>query len=519
MPIRLIWQASYMLKRIAKRLKTKVLSQDMYDWDLLSWFEAAGYQIEGLVPQILKAIEEYEESYPSYNAIRGWLLGPKATKGLTQGAKDIDHACLMIAVLRRLAQKNQIPLFDDNHIREQAHIFVNSKACKHNFRDPNENELSKICDGMPRLPEHSDLIFLRRKVQPPPPVTREFLFGRNNDINQVLKALDQTPIAIINAVGGEGKTSLAWFVAADAISQQRWQKLEWLTDKRTILKASGEVEVFNREPLDEIKILRSLIQRFEWLDLTAVDNDVNLLKKECAKRLRDGRYLIVFDNLETVEHTEEMIEFFLTLLSSPSHLPQSRVLITSREKVDNNQCKHVNLRGIDEDARVPYLRFLEGVDPLLTDTQCERLAHVTAGNPMFMQIALKYYELEPSETVFQQILSNLEPVGLESQNTALFYNSFQNLFGSMLSKLDDLAIELAIYAAKISLNKTVTGRDLQAIWQTYWQQVHGTNLSSGLEEYRTVLRSLVNNRVLNPVVGTDQYDMHALVKAFLLRNT
>jgi hypothetical protein len=323
-------------------------------------------------------------------------------------------------------------------------------------------------------------------------------------LKRVLSALQSSSVSVIDAVGGNGKTTLAWHVAMLAVETGVIQKFDWTTDKRVMLDLDGFPLDTDLPPLDFNRILRSMAVRFQWYDIMAAqDADLETL---CADRLATGLYLIVVDNLETIDQRDMIVDRLRGILDRRRSLsPQmSRALITSRVQVREPNCQRIELGGLDLESSKQYIFYLEqnltGKNVIsLSDGQSEKLWQVTLGNPLFIQIAVARYMR--ARATFDEIVSNLE-TGQD------FNQSFRNLFSATFNELGEVTRWLAMVAAELPI---LTYDALRQIWLSEEE--------SDLEYFDYVLRQLVQYRILNPIVKQidhlEEYSIHPLVRAFL----
>jgi hypothetical protein len=430
------------------------------------------------------------------------FAGSTVTRWFTKGIPDRSKAVKMIAVLSEAARRNRKALLNGALLREHARIFLNSDACRERYAELDEDELKWVSGGKP-IPIVEGFSELRMRVFPRPP-DRQNLYGRDQDLKRVLSALQSSSVSVIDAVGGNGKTTLAWHVAMLAVETGVIQKFDWTTDKRVMLDLDGFPLDTDLPPLDFNRILRSMAVRFQWYDIMAAqDADLETL---CADRLATGLYLIVVDNLETIDQRDMIVDRLRGILDRRRSLsPQmSRALITSRVQVREPNCQRIELGGLDLESSKQYIFYLEqnltGKNVIsLSDGQSEKLWQVTLGNPLFIQIAVARYMR--ARATFDEIVSNLE-TGQD------FNQSFRNLFSATFNELGEVTRWLAMVAAELPI---LTYDALRQIWLSEEE--------SDLEYFDYVLRQLVQYRILNPIVKQidhlEEYSIHPLVRAFL----
>jgi hypothetical protein len=468
-------------------------------WDLDRWRMAADPDITG--PKLLE-IAFQKSAALGLNDIDDEEVNPKqyyewAKKGIPRSRDAIK----VIAGLSHLAYKNDINLLNSALLRDHARIFLISGACRDRFAEPDENTLKKLSIQLPhsRRPVlDNDYPELARRVHPTFPAK---LFGRSIDLDRVLEGMQHAPICVIDSVAGNGKTALAWYAAKRAVKSGLVRYFEWTTDKRVMINSQGKPTSTGEKPLDFNRIMRSMAVRFNWHDVaTAQDNELEGL---CADRLQRGLYLLVIDNLETMSQYEEVVERLHILLHPiGDRSPQmSRGLITSRVHVAHQGCSRVEIEGLDLQATEELIQYNEStlfsqrIDPL-TSLQRKTLWEATAGNPLFLNIALSRYKTYPQR--FDEIIDHLR-----AGNN--FFNAFENLFGVLYENLSDEARWLASAAVKYEV---ITLERLLSAWNT---------AGGNREEFDLALGSLISSRVLDVTsAGNGEYTFHPLIRAYIL---
>jgi len=468
--------------------------QPTREWTFDMWREKAGVRSASDIADIATELNIDDGNNFASSTVTRWF-----TKGIPERTKAVQ----MIAILSEAARRNGKTLLNGSLLREHARIFLNSNACVERYAELDEDELKWVSRGKP-LPVVESFSELRMRVFPRPP-ERQHLYGRNDDLKRVLEALQTSSVTVIDAVGGNGKTSLAWHAAMLATETGIVREFDWTTDKRVMLDLDGFPLETDLPPLDFNRILRSMAVRFKWHDIMAAqDADLEAL---CADRLATGLYLIVVDNLETIEQRDAIVDRLRGILDRRrSRAPQtSRALITSRVQVREPNCQRVELEGLDYQSSQQYIQHLQQnlaghETAYLSDKQCYKLWQVTLGNPLFIQIAVARYMR--ARSTFGDILSGIE----NGQN---FNQGFRNLFSATFHELGEASRWLAVIAAQLP---SLTYDALRQIWLT--EEV------GDLEYFDYALKQLVQYRVLNPVAlqgnsTEEEYSIHPLVRSFL----
>jgi len=466
-------------------------------WTLNQWLRAADPDITG--PSLMDMAYDRAHQLKIRDINPDEARSPKTYYDWEKkGIPKRPHALAFIAALGRLATRNEIELLNNSSLHEHARIFLISKACQHKFALLDEAERIQLASGR-KFAIENYVTEQARFVRPPAPMK---LRGRELDLGRVLDALRRSPICSIDSIAGNGKTALAWFAANHAVQRGLVSHFSWTTDKRVMINPkTAAVQVFSQEPLDFSNILRTMAARFRWLDVASAPDSE--LEELCRQRLQHGLYLIIIDNLETMDQHQEVVERLSVILQSPGDLaPQmSRVLLTSREQVDLPGCVRVPIEGLDRTASHEMIHDIEPgllgrrVDPL-SNAQIDRLHEATHGNPLFLRIALSHYNLYSRR--FEDIIDYLH-------SGTNFNDAFDNLFRSLFSALSDEARWLAEAAVGYS-------------------EITYINLSQAFfaaggdrESFDRALGQIMSLRILDAYsTGETEYVFHPLIKAYIL---
>ena len=162
---------------------------------------------------------------------------------------------------------------------------------------------------------------------------RQPFFGREAEIARLLEALspeDRGWGAMIDGIGGIGKTALATEVAHLCLEQARFDAFLFVTAKETRLTPGGEQEVEeSTRSLDGMldEIARSLD------DASVPRHEGRAKRKAFLDLLRrysgpERRVLLIFDNLETLPPADQ-VPLFELLRRLPQHC---KAIVTSRRR-------------------------------------------------------------------------------------------------------------------------------------------------------------------------------------------
>lgn len=218
-----------------------------------------------------------------------------------------------------------------------------------------------------------------------PPKTYRQLIGREEWIERILAALrdpNTPPIIALTGIGGVGKTALTYEAARLAVEDSLFKDALWESAKQDELLGGTLV----RRPdaaITKENLLNSFARqlgRFEMLQLKPEERHLRL-----QYILQHTPYLVVVDNLETVEDSQALVEELATLLKP------SRAILTSRIRLaPNEHIYEISVKGLSESPAIEFLRQEAEIQTVTSIAQAEesliaQIAQATEGMPLAMK--------------------------------------------------------------------------------------------------------------------------------------
>jgi hypothetical protein len=378
--------------------------------------------------------------------------------------------------------------------------------CDEIIRRVRDKALHLSSDGLESLEKTG--IRLRKAVSNLPGRRYTRLLGRSDDLAILRSKLfnfDSTelPIVAITGLGGIGKTALAFEIAEEAILEGWFGGLVWESAKSEELQDSKIIPL-ESQTLTPQSILHSIAVQIGDEKLAY------LSPKDFEKRIRSllqsSPYLIIVDNLETVDSYSQLAQFLHSLLS-PSYSNQaSRAVLTSRERLFGIPYIYDHyVRGLSRSDSYDFIR-LEANDrgaadlATMTDSLKERIFLITQGMPLAMKL------------VVSQFIAGIPlDTELDRLQNAKEYELYEYIYLSLWSKLSIPAKKVLVSAA--SFSSFVSRSMLQPV-----SRVTDDDLENAVTEL--VRLSLIE--ASNDLVAADRrYSIHPLTRWFVnspLRN-
>lgn len=199
--------------------------------------------------------------------------------------------------------------------------------------------------------------------------------------------------------GGIGKTSIAEKLVREYTAISGFEKLAWITAKRIYLDTTGETKDTGKA----LNIDSMLYEIARQLGIT-LPPTLNEQFPYLQEKLQSSPYLILIDNLETLEEYQTLFSQFDTH-SYRNNFKPSKIIFTSRVKLQETDIKDLEIRGLSEKATLELIRYrgndLERIKNA-TDGQLLPIYSKTEGNPLLIKLVvslIKRHDLPLNEII------------------------------------------------------------------------------------------------------------------------
>ncbi len=328
----------------------------------------------------------------------------------------------------------------------------------------------------------------------PPTISNEryyLLPGREQGLNQLLTALQdpQGPLMVtIDGLGGLGKTAMAVELARRTMKHGLFEGVVGDSAQQELF--AGEEIIHVREAtLDLNLLLDSIARQLGHWELPALKVDEK--RAILASLLQQHRYLILVDNLETVDNANVLVAQLRGFLG------KSRAAITSRKKVRHDFVLSLPLQGLGLEDSLLFLKKdveLRKVQQL-QDASQEKLIEIyriTGGAPLAMKLVV-------AQALFLDlsiILKRLQQAGS---------NLYSFIFRQSWEHLSPTAQKILIY-----IGRTV-------VTTVRWEELASIHIAESEEKLMGAIDQLVAYSLLDISSMMDQtrYSIHQLTRQFI----
>lgn len=339
-----------------------------------------------------------------------------------------------------------------------------------------------------------------------PPLEVGFFGGRRHEIenfNQYIAEKENRLISIVGR-GGIGKTALACYIMDGLEKEARLPVLdggrEQSIDGIIYLSAVSTGISLERIFADVRRMLgepHDSTLHAKWLVNIPLEAKINHL----LEAMKDGLYLILLDNMETVQdETGNIAEEGLRLFVEQCSIRRDNVkmIATSREKLilsADTTLHHQSIpleKGLDEDTVVEVLRELDPQGEIglkhAPESDLREVSRLTGGIPRALEILAGILYADPDLTL-SKMLADKEIFGDEVMNylVAAGYEHLDEEAKKVVESLAVYQVPMVETAVKFLLSKWFPGLDVTGI-----------------------LTRLVNNFVVHINNVTGEYHLHPL---------
>lgn len=341
---------------------------------------------------------------------------------------------------------------------------------------------------------------INRKLDLYANVAREKLYGVDIYLSKLEEYLNNKEDWLIGVVGqgGVGKTSVVEKLVREHGAKLGFTEFAWVTAKRTFLR----IEDLSKENISNSSInLASVITSIaNQLQITLpTDPNIDNLLGYLWIQLKLGSYLIVIDNLETLDEGEQLLQGF----NPYGYLPSSKIILTSRGRLqqNNNRIREVILKGIDLQSTLALIRYKgDHVDRVVTATDEELLPirEISEGIPLIILLVVNLIATN-TQLSLEQIIDRIKNEK----------NFFSYLYEKSLESISNEALNILYAMSEMSSNSSIYHDNLKDL----------SNLNDN--DFNNSVSELIRSSLLNNVSRlTDQprYSIHSLLYEFLKLN-
>ena len=337
---------------------------------------------------------------------------------------------------------------------------------------------------------------LEKRLRLPPEAP---LFGVEAKLKVLLDNLlsSETPwLASIEGLGGIGKTALANTVVRSAELINRFQDVAWISAKQRDFFPGVVLTGNDSAALTVDTFVDTLLEQFD--QIAVLGKSPQEKRKRLIRFLKEERYLIVIDNLETVTDYQTLLPI-LWEIANPS-----KVLLTSRFSLrEYPDIFCLTLDALDEPDTYRLIRNeaeTRGLNTLAkaSEEQLRQIYEVVGGNPLALKLVVGQAAFLPLSLV----LDNLKAARgrtISDLYTYIYWQAWQMMDGE---SRQTLLIMPLIQSGSLSQLLTLSQLDPADLHEAL-QQLATLSLiqvEGDLEERRYSIHRLTETFLLNEAI-------------------
>lgn len=331
-------------------------------------------------------------------------------------------------------------------------------------------------------------------------VSRDRLYGVENYVSQLKRYLDAKDIWLISVVGsgGVGKTSVVEKLVREYGAESGFVNVAWVTAKRTYYRIESQSKESLNESAVNINTLVSNIadQLQIILPPSSIDDDRFQYLQNALKK---APYLVVIDNLETLQEYIQLIHRF-DAHNLKNNLIPSKIILTSREKIQekNYLLREIELTGIDLQSTLQLIRYkgdhIERI-ALAKDDELLPIYTVSQGIPLIILLIVNLIATN-QQLALSQIIENVL-----AEKVLYSY-----LYEETLSSISDDAFHTLRTMSRFDASSAVRHEDLKIN-----SKLNDTDFNDAISE--CIKYSLIQN--ISSLTSSPRYLIHSILYKFL----
>ena len=316
--------------------------------------------------------------------------------------------------------------------------------------------------------------------------------GREPVLDELLTKLDDpngAPVVTIDGLGGFGKTALAVELTRRLLQQEVFERVVGDSAKQEILIGTGEIVPIREATLDFDSLLNAIANQIGRWELATLKREEKYAA--LTELLRQNRYLVLVDNLETAQNANALVAHLRGFLG------KSRALVTSRRQVRHSFVHTHSLKGLEKEDGLFFIRAEaehSKVQQILTarESHLEEIHKLTGGAPLAMKLVVAQAQFVPLDSVLRhlrQARGRLYPF--------IFHQSWQ--------QLSPAAQQILIYIG------------LTVVTTVSWQELASLEITLNESALLEAINQLVAYSLLNVTMaaGEMRYSIHQLTRQFI----
>lgn len=266
-------------------------------------------------------------------------------------------------------------------------------------------------------------------------------FGRKAELKELSEQIlgqNTAPIISIIGLGGIGKTALARELVDQVRVSNSFDGIVWSSAKSEVFQGTTIIDTGVKD-YNFPTLLEAIVE--QGGDQSVPTDELKLVAQRI---LNEKKLLVVMDNLETAGSYNNLV------LKMGEIIGQSKLLITSREKVDHHLAYPLKLEGLSEEDSYHFLKNdgqSRNAQAIVQATKeelqriCKVIYKVTHGAPLAMKLIVSQM-IDPLWPL-EKVLQDLEQAKFGGPNEQFYQFLYLRIWKQLGEKARELLIILA----------------------------------------------------------------------------
>lgn len=295
------------------------------------------------------------------------------------------------------------------------------------------------------------------RLSPLPPQRYARFVGRQNYLNSVLTALEDSssrPILAIDGIGGVGKTALTREIVNRSIDADLFYSLVWESAKPE--EFTGEsIRQVNTATIDFDSLLTQIASKLGFFEVRSMKT-IEQKRRLVQNILSEERYLIVVDNLETFQGYHDLVNNLEGLFT------RSKVILTTRRQVAGfRHIQSFSLGGMEPKESFEFLRVYATERPGAAEIICstdesilEEIHQRTGGLPLSMELIVGQLTRFSLSAVLKKLQAvNYKYIENIESDENVYQQFYRFIYGDSWEQLSKTAKDLLICLGEFDLSE------------------------------------------------------------------
>ncbi len=300
----------------------------------------------------------------------------------------------------------------------------------------------------------------------------------------------------IEGLGGIGKTTLATYFALQLATHKNEfiRDIFWITARQQMVNQNGQLIYLN----DGVKTYEEIVQRlYNQMEISSANKQ--RAEQEFKYRINEYPYLIIIDNIETVEDLSHLLPWL-----REHSFGKTFFLLTSRKEIDQTWVRRILIQELTIEQVHQLLQILLP-DRKIENHDVERIYNVIGGLPLAIRIFAGSLQFIDLNTLLDELYEIKDHAHSKNQEREVIFDYIYKQIWTQLSiTAQDILLSLGYFFS-------AEGATLYDI-SDFLKITKRSTLRSAIKE----LKSTHLVQQITPDLSAPKYRIHQLTRTFII---